>query len=40
VCLLALNVGIDDRIAAALTGRSLLLGRQLQIDMHQSIYTY
>jgi glycerol uptake facilitator-like aquaporin len=37
-CLLALHVGVGDGFAAALTGRSLLLGGQLQIDEHLSTY--
>jgi hypothetical protein len=32
------HVGVDDGLAAALTGGSLLLGRQLQIDRHLSTY--
>ena len=36
--LLALDVGIDDRLAARLAGGALLLGRELQIDGHLSIY--
>jgi hypothetical protein len=36
--LLALDVGVDDRLAAGLAGGSLLLRGQLQIDSHQ--YTY
>ena len=35
---IALHVGVDDGLAAALTGGSLLLGRQLQIDRHRSTY--
>ena len=34
---LALDVGVDDRLAAGLAGRSLLLRRELQIDSHRSI---
>ena len=34
--LLALDVGIDDRLAARLAGRALGLRRQLQIDGHRS----
>ena len=34
--LLALDVGIDDRLAARLPGGALGLGRQLQIDRHLS----
>src|SRR5664280_3798597 len=36
--ILALHVGVDDGLATALTGRSLLLGRQLHIHGH--LYTY
>ena len=36
--LLALDVGIDDRLATRLAGRALLLGGQLQIDRHRSMY--
>src|ERR671915_102811 len=35
---LAFDVGVDDGLAARLTGGSLLLRRQLQIDGH--LYTY
>ena len=35
--LLALDVGVDDRLAARLAGGALLLGRELQIDSH--LYT-
>ena len=38
--LLALDVGVDDRLAARLAGRALGLGRQLQIDAHLSTYIY
>ena len=36
--LVALDLGVDDRLAAPLTGGTLVLGRQLQIDRHR--YTY
>ena len=36
----AIDIGVDDRLATALTGGSLLLGGQLQIDVHQSTYIY
>ena len=36
--LLALDVGIDDRLAARLAGGALLLRRELQIDRHRSTY--
>jgi hypothetical protein len=32
---IALDVRVDDRLAAALTGRALRLWRELQIDSHQ-----
>jgi hypothetical protein len=32
---LAVDVGIDHRLAARLPGRGLLLGDQLQIDRHR-----
>jgi hypothetical protein len=35
---LALDVGVDDRLAAALARGALLLGDELQIDGH--LYTY
>jgi hypothetical protein len=35
---LALDVGIDNGLAAALAGSALVLGSQLQIDTHR--YTY
>jgi hypothetical protein len=36
--LLALDIGIDDGLAARLACRALLLRRQLQIDGHLSTY--
>ena len=36
--LLALDVGIDDRVATGLARRALLLRGQLQIDRHQCTY--
>jgi len=36
--LLALNIRIDDGLTARRTIGALLLGRQLQIDRHQSTY--
>ena len=33
----ALDVGVGDRLAAGLPGRSLLLRRELQIDSHRSM---
>ena len=36
--LVPMNVGIDNRLAARLAGRSLLLRNNLQIDGH--LYTY
>ena len=38
--LLALDVGIDDRLAARLAVRALGLGRELQIDRHLYTTTY
>ena len=34
----ALDVGVDDRLAARLAGGALRLGGKLQIDRHRSIY--
>jgi hypothetical protein len=34
--LLALDVGIDDRLATRAAGRALLLGVELDIDCHRS----
>ena len=36
--LVALDVGVDDGLAARLAGGALLLGSELQIDRH--LYTY
>ena len=36
----ALDVGIDDRLAARLAGGALGLGRELQIDSHLFTSTY
>ena len=36
--LVAVDVGVDDRLTAALPGRTLLLRDQLQIDGHRSTY--
>jgi hypothetical protein len=38
LCALALHVGIYDGRAAGLAGGALLLGRELKIDGHLSIY--
>ena len=38
--LVALDVRVDDRLAASLSSRPFLLGHQLQIDNHQFTYTY
>jgi hypothetical protein len=38
--LLALDVGIDDRLTAGLPGGALLLGRERKIDGHLYTYTY
>jgi Wax ester synthase-like Acyl-CoA acyltransferase domain len=38
LCLLRVHVRVDDRLAARLTGRALLLGRELQIDRHPFMY--
>ena len=36
----ALDVRVDDRLAAGFAGRSLLLGSELQIDRHRYISIY
>ena len=38
--LLALDVGVDDRLATRLAGRAFDLRRQFQIDGHLSMNTY
>jgi len=38
--LVALNVRVDDRLAARVTGRALGLRGHLQIDRHLSTYIY
>ena len=36
--LVSLDIGVDDRLAARLAGRALLLGSELQIDGHQCTF--